>query len=107
MGFGFFYLAEYLNLFIISGIAVTVFLGGWEPICIGVKGFDMVMEYIPGIVWFMGKTFFIVWILMWIRWTFPRLRIDQILKLEWKYIMPLSLINLVLMTLVVAFKLHW
>lgn len=107
MGFGFFYLAEYLNLFIISGIAVTVFLGGWEPICIGVKGFDMVMEYIPGIVWFMGKTFFIVWILMWIRWTFPRLRIDQILKLEWKYIMPLSLINLVLMTLVVAFGLHW
>ena len=107
MGFGFFYLAEYLNLFIISGIAVTVFLGGWEPICIGVAGFDKVMEYIPGIVWFMGKTFFIVWILMWIRWTFPRLRIDQILKLEWKYIMPLSLINLVLMTLVVAFHLHW
>ena len=107
MGFGFFYLAEYLNLFIISGIAVTVFLGGWEPICIGVAGFDKVMDYIPGIVWFMGKTFFIVWILMWIRWTFPRLRIDQILKLEWKYIMPLSLINLVLMTLVVAFGLHW
>ena len=107
MGFGFFYLAEYLNLFIISGIASTVFLGGWAPVNIGIAGFDAVMNYIPGVVWFMAKTFFIVWLLMWIRWTFPRLRIDQILKLEWKYLMPLSLLNLVLMTLVVAFKLHF
>ena len=107
MGFGFFYLAEYLNLFIISGVAATVFLGGWAPINIGVGGFDKVMDYIPGIVWFMGKTFFIVWLLMWVRWTFPRLRIDQILKLEWKYLMPLSLINIVLMTVIVAFGLHW
>ncbi len=107
MGFGFFYLAEYLNLFIISGVAATVFLGGWAPINIGVEAFDTVMNYIPGFVWFMGKAFFIVWLLMWVKWTFPRLRIDQILKLEWKYLMPLSLINIVLMTLVVAFRLHW
>ena len=107
MGFGFFYLAEYLNLFIISGVAATVFLGGWAPVNIGIEGFDNVMNYIPGIVWFMGKTFFIVWLLMWVRWTYPRLRIDQILKLEWKYIMPLSLLNLVLMTIIVAFKLHF
>ena len=107
MGFGFFYLAEYLNLFIISGVAATVFLGGWAPINIGVEAFDTVMDYIPGVVWFMGKAFFIVWLLMWVKWTFPRLRIDQILKLEWKYLMPLSLINIVLMTLVVAFRLHW
>ncbi len=107
MGFGFFYLAEYLNLFIISGVAATVFLGGWAPINIGVEAFDTVMDYIPGFVWFMGKAFFIVWLLMWVKWTFPRLRIDQILKLEWKYLMPLSLINIVLMTLVVAFRLHW
>ena len=107
MGFGFFYLAEYLNLFIISGVATTIFLGGWAPVNIGIEGFDNLMNYIPGIVWFMGKTFFIVWLLMWVRWTFPRLRIDQILKLEWKYLMPLSLLNLVLMTIVVAFKLHF
>ena len=107
MGFGFFYLAEYLNLFVISGIAATVFLGGWAPINIGIEGFDNVMNYIPGIVWFLGKTFFIVWLLMWVRWTFPRLRIDQILALEWKYLMPLALINIVLMTIVVAFGLHW
>ena len=106
MGFGFFYLAEYLNLFIISGIAATVFLGGWAPINIGIAAFDNVMDYIPGIVWFMGKTFFIVWLLMWVRWTYPRLRIDQILNLEWKYLMPLSLVNLVLMTVVVALGLY-
>ena len=83
MGFGFFYLAEYLNLFIVAGVASMVFLGGWMPIHIGVEGFDKVMDYIPGFIWFIGKAFALVWALMWIRWTFPRLRIDQILKLEW------------------------
>ncbi len=106
MGFGFFYLAEFLNLFIIAGIAATVFLGGWAPIQIGVEAFDTVMQYIPGIVWFMGKAFLLVWLLMWIKWTFPRLRIDQILKLEWKYLMPLALITLVLMAVVVALGLY-
>ena len=104
MGFGFFYLAEYLNLFVISGIAAAVFLGGWAPIAIGVEAFDNVMAMMPGFVWFFAKTFFLVWVLMWIRWTFPRLRIDQILSLEWKYLMPLALLNIVLMTIVVAMK---
>ena len=102
MGFGFYYLAEYLNLFVISGIAAAVFLGGWAPLNIGVESFDKLMNWIPGFVWFFGKTFAVIWLLMWVRWTFPRLRIDQILKLEWKYIMPLSLLNLVLMTFCVA-----
>ncbi len=106
MGFGFFYLAEFLNMFIIAGIAAMVFLGGWAPVNIGVEAFDTVMNYIPGIVWFMLKAFGIVWLMMWIKWTFPRLRIDQILKLEWKYLMPLALLNLVLMTVVVAFGLY-
>ena len=73
---------------------------------IGVEAFDAVMNYIPGIVWFMGKTFSLVLILMWVKWTFPRMRIDQILKLEWKYLMPLGLINLVIMTVVVALGLY-
>ena len=107
MGFGFYYLAEYLNLFVVSGVAATVFLGGWAPVNIGIEGFDQVMDCIPGIIWFLGKTFAVVWLLMWVRWTFPRLRIDQILKLEWKYLMPLCLINLVLMTIVVAFDWHF
>ena len=108
MGFGFYYLAEYLNLFVVSGIATTVFLGGWMPfhIC-GLDAFNQVMDFIPGIVWFLGKTFVVVFLLMWIKWTYPRLRVDQILALEWKYLMPLALLNLVLMTLCVAFKFHF
>lgn len=108
MGFGFFYLAEYLNLFIVAGVAATVFLGGWMPLHVcGLDGFNDVMDYIPGVVWFLGKTFFLVWILLWIKWTYPRLRIDQILKLEWKYLMPLCLLNLIIMTIVVAFGWHF
>ena len=102
MGFGFYYLAEYLNLFVISGLAAAVFLGGWAPLNIGVVAFDNVMNHIPGFIWFFGKAFFVVWLLMWVKWTFPRLRVDQILKLEWKYLMPLMLFVLVLTTVCVA-----
>lgn len=106
MHFGFFYLAEYLNLFITSGIAVTLFLGGWMPLhIVGLDGFNAVMDYIPGVIWFVGKTFFVVFLLMWIRWTFPRLRIDQVLILEWKYLMPLSLLVLMIMTVMKVFGL--
>ena len=106
MHFGFFYLAEYLNLFITSGIAVSLFLGGWMPLhIVGLDGFNAVMDYIPGVIWFVGKTFFVVFLLMWIRWTFPRLRIDQVLILEWKYLMPLSLLVLMIMTVMKVFGL--
>ena len=106
MHFGFFYLAEYLNLFITAGIAVTLFFGGWMPLHIaGLEGFNMAMDYIPGVIWFVGKTFFVVFLLMWIRWTFPRLRIDQVLILEWKYLMPLSLLVLLIMTVFKVFGL--
>jgi NADH-quinone oxidoreductase subunit H len=95
-------------MFIVAGIGATVFLGGWMPLHIaGLDGFNQVMDYIPGIVWFLAKTFFLVWVLLWIKWTYPRLRIDQILKLEWKYLMPLCLFNLVLMTIVVALGWHF
>ncbi|MCH5178455.1 MAG: NADH-quinone oxidoreductase subunit NuoH [Prevotellaceae bacterium] len=103
MHFGFYYLAEYLNLFICAGIASTIFLGGWAPLhIVGLDAFNQVMDYIPGAVWMIGKTFFVVFLLMWIRWTFPRLRIDQLLTLEWKYLMPLSLVLLVLMAVCVS-----
>ena len=108
MGFGFFYLAEYLNLFIVASVAATIFLGGWMPFhIVGLDGFNAVMDYIPGFVWFFGKAFFVVFLLMWIKWTFPRLRIDQILNLEWKYLVPISMINLILMVLIVVFGLHF
>lgn len=108
MHFGFFYLAEYLNLFIVSGVAATVFLGGWMPFHVaGLDGFNAIMDYIPGFIWFFGKAFFVVFLLMWIKWTFPRLRIDQILRLEWKYLVPISLFNLLLMVIMVVFGLHF
>jgi NADH-quinone oxidoreductase subunit H len=99
--FGFFYLAEYLNMFIIAGIASTMFLGGWMPLHIpGWESFNNIMDYIPPVVWFFGKTFFCVFLALWVRWSFPRLRIDQLLNLEWKILMPICLINLILMSLV-------
>ena len=108
MHFGLFYVAEFVNLFIISGVAATIFLGGWMPLHIpGWEGFNAVMDCIPGFLWFFGKAFFVVWLLMWIKWTFPRLRIDQILTLEWKYLVPIGLVNLLLMVVVVVFKLHF
>ncbi len=108
MHFGLFYVAEFVNLFIVASVAATVFLGGWMPLHIpGLDGFNTVMDYIPGFIWFFGKAFFVVWLLMWIKWTFPRLRIDQILTLEWKYLIPIGLANLLLMTIIVVFKLHF
>ncbi len=106
--FGFFYLAEYLNLFIVSGIASLMFLGGWMPLHIeGWDGFNNVMNYIPSIVWFLGKAFFISFVIIWFKWTFPRVRIDQLLSFEWKYLMPFSLANLILMALCVAYGWHF
>ena len=100
--FGFFYLAEYLNMFIIAAIAATVFLGGWMPLHIpGWESFNGIMDYIPPALWFFGKTFFCVFLALWVRWSFPRLRIDQLLKFEWKILMPISLINIILMALLV------
>lgn len=108
MHFGLFYVAEFVNLFIVSGFAATVFLGGWMPFHVsGLDSFNGIMDMIPGFIWFLGKTFFLVWILMWIKWTFPRLRVDQILQLEWKYLVPIGLVNLLLMALCVVFGWHF
>lgn len=108
MHFGLFYVAEFVNLFIIAGVATTIFLGGWMPLHVsGLDGFNHIMDLIPGFIWFFGKAFFVVWLLMWMKWTFPRLRIDQILTLEWRYLIPISLVNLLVMVIVVVFKLHF
>jgi NADH-quinone oxidoreductase subunit H len=108
MHFGLFYVAEFVNLFIISAFSATIFLGGWMPFHVtGWTEFNRLMDWIPGFVWFFGKAFFIVWLLMWIKWTFPRLRIDQILTLEWKILVPIGLVNLLLMTVCVVFGWHF
>ena len=108
MHFGLFYVAEFVNLFIVAGMAATLFLGGWMPLHIpGLDGFNAAMDWIPGFVWFFGKAFFVVFLLMWMKWTFPRLRVDQILNLEWKYLVPIGLANMLLMAVVVVFRWHF
>jgi len=96
MKFAYFFLAEFINMFIVAAVATTVFFGAWlSPFGI--------TESIPmlGIFWFGLKTLLIIILMMWFRWTFPRLRIDQLLTLEWKYLLPLNLMNIVLMAFIV------
>ncbi|MBK8584601.1 MAG: NADH-quinone oxidoreductase subunit NuoH [Bacteroidetes bacterium] len=101
MRFALFFLAEYVNIFIVCAIGATLFLGGWMPFHIGNwAGFNHLMDFIPSSIWFFGKTFFLIFVIMWFRWTFPRLRIDQLLNLEWKYLLPIGMFNLLLMTII-------
>jgi len=98
--FAFFFLAEYINMFIVAAIATTVFFGGWMPLHIyKLAAFNHIMDYIPPFVWFFSKAGILVFVIMWFKWTFPRLRIDQLLTLEWKYLLPINLFN----TLLIAF----
>lgn len=83
MNFAFFYLAEYANLFSISILATTLFLGGYQG------------PFFPSWLWFIVKVYCMVFLYMWIRWSLPRIRIDKMMKLNWKYLIPLSLINIV------------
>jgi NADH-quinone oxidoreductase subunit H len=108
MKFALFFLAEYVNVFIVCAIGATLFLGGWMPFHIGHwEAFNHVMDYIPSSLWFFGKTFFLIFLIMWFRWTFPRLRIDQLLNLEWKYLLPISMFNVLLVTAIAILKWHF
>ena len=92
-----FFPSEYTNMFIVSMVGTTVFLGGWMPLHIGgFDSFNHVMDFIPPILWFFGKVFISIFVIIWFRWTFPRMRIDQLLKLEWKYLLPISIVNLII-----------
>ncbi|TXG36792.1 NADH-quinone oxidoreductase subunit NuoH [Seonamhaeicola maritimus] len=100
MKFAYFFLAEFINMFLIAAIAATVFFGAWlSPFGI--------TESIPwlGVFWFLAKTLVLVFLMMWFRWTFPRLRVDQLLTLEWKYLLPINLVNIVIMAFIVWQKL--
>ncbi len=106
--FAMFFLSEYVNMFIVSAVAATLFFGGWMPFHIGHwAAFNDIMNYIPGPIWFFGKSLFVIFLIMWFRWTFPRLRIDQLLNLEWKYMMPISLVNLLFVTLITIMGWHF
>ena len=108
MKFALFFLAEYINVFIVCAVGATLFFGGWMPFHIGNwESFNRIMDYIPSSIWFFGKTFFLIFLIMWFRWTFPRLRIDQLLNLERKYLLPISMINLLLVTLIAILGWHF
>jgi len=99
MGFAYFFLAEFINMFIIAALTSTLFLGGWlAPF--GITD-ALPAQWFWGLFWFMLKTMSVIFLMMWFRWTFPRLRIDQLLTLEWKYLLPIGLVNTVLMALFV------
>jgi NADH-quinone oxidoreductase subunit H len=108
MKFALFFLAEYINIFIVCAIGATLFVGGWMPLHIGNwQDFNHIMDYVPSSIWFFGKTFALIFLIMWFRWTFPRLRVDQLLNLEWKYLLPISMFNLLLITVVAIMGLHF
>ncbi|SBW04415.1 NADH-quinone oxidoreductase subunit H 1 [uncultured delta proteobacterium] len=82
MGFGLFFLAEYANMVLVCAVATALFLGGY-------KG-----PFLDGPWWFMGKVSGLIFLMMWVRWTYPRLRFDQMLNLNWKWLLPLGVLNL-------------
>jgi len=108
MKFAFFFLAEFMNMFVVAAIATTLFWGGWMPLHFGKwEAFNHIMDFIPPIVWFFGKMAVIIYLIMLFKWTFPRLRIDQLLTLEWKYLLPINLFNILLMAFIVLMGWHW
>jgi len=97
MKFAYFFLAEFINMFIIASIAVVLFFGGW----LSPFGITDSIVWFPESLWFLIKVLVIIFIMMWFRWTFPRLRVDQLLTLEWKYLLPMNLVNIVIMAIVI------
>jgi NADH-quinone oxidoreductase subunit H len=83
MRFALFFLAEYTNVFIVSAVAATFFLGGYQG------------PVLPGIVWFLLKSYLLVFVIMWFRWTYPRVRFDQLLNFCWKVMIPAAFLNLI------------
>ena len=84
-----FFLSEYANMFVVSGLAVAGFMGGWlSPI----PGF--LNSPVLGLFWFFGKVSFLIFVMMWFRWTFPRLRVDQLMYVCWKVFIPIAMLNI-------------
>jgi NADH-quinone oxidoreductase subunit H len=96
--FGVFFLAEYANIILVSMIASLLFLGGWLPPI-------NALSFIPGIAWLMMKTGFMVFVFLWLRATFPRFRYDQIMRLGWKILIPVTLFWIIVVALCI--QLHW
>ena len=86
MGFAMFFLAEYANVMIICAVTTIVFLGGWHA--------PFGLTFIPSWIWFFLKVYALIFVVMWFRWTFPRIRVDQLMGFGWKVLVPLSLANI-------------
>lgn len=82
MKFALFYMAEFMNAFSISALAATLFLGGWQG------------PFLPSWLWFFLKTYALIFVMIWFRGTLPRLRVDQLMGLAWKFLLPLTLVNI-------------
>jgi len=96
--FGFFYLAEYANVFLAAAFMTILFFGGWKPIglpFVGELNIPFVGEFVSSFIWFMLKCVFWVGVLVWFRATFPRFRIDQMMDYAWKVLLPLALLNII------------
>lgn len=94
--FGLFFIAEYINMLTVSCIATLLFLGGWNA----VAG----LTFIPGIVWFLLKVAFFMFVYIWLRATFPRIRYDRLMAFGWKVLLPVATLNLVVTAFVVAVR---
>ena len=94
MRFGFFFFAEYVSLFIMSAVMTALFFGGWLapwPFPAQLDGF---LGTLYGLFWFFAKAYFFVFVSIWLRATVPRIRVDQLMGLAWKVLLPLALVNL-------------
>ncbi len=99
MRFGLYFLGEYINMVTVCSIATALFLGGWLPL-LPFHPFD----WIPGPIWFLGKVAILLFVMIWVRWTLPRLRYDRLMNFGWKVLLPLGLINIVVTGAVVALR---
>ncbi len=96
MRFAFFFMAEYANMFVSGALATLLFLGGWyAPFPLGVAETGTA-AILMGVFWFLLKAWILVFVMIWIRWTVPRIRPDQLMTVCWKYLLPITMVNLVL-----------
>ena len=91
-----FFLAEFANMFLVCAVATTVFLGGWAVPFMPIPEVFSTTYLLLGALTFFAKTGFLIFVMMWVRWTFPRVRPDHLMNLGWKYLFPLSLLNLLI-----------
>jgi NADH-quinone oxidoreductase subunit H len=96
MKLGFYLFSEYINMFISCAIITTLFFGGYDMPFIDESSMSVNMAALIGIVAFMAKIFFFIFVFMWIRWTLPRFRYDQLMNLGWKGLIPLALANMLI-----------